>query len=513
MSILLLMDDDGLPFPRSLFASGEQGIWLDPSDFSTLFQDAAGTIPVTAYGQPVGMVVDKSGNGNNLILTGATLHQDSDGSSLIAYDGSAHSRTNAAINLSATDEISIFMGFKGTYSGTTQFLAESNINAASSNGTFTVGRNLAAAGTLLAKSVQTSARGTSRVRAAADGGDSSVVAEILDISGASAGEVVNLRVNNTQASSFDGTTAGTGNFGNHTIYFGARNNGASLQFYGGLYQTIIVGRRVTTSEFYKAKEFTRGKTGYSPLSIMRNQTVDILLVAGQSNAEGRGSSASSPVVKPGYGGFFNGSSLTPLNDPVGGASSGSAWTSYANAWRTLTGRSLVVVEAAHSGSGLIAGVGAGDWSPSGAYRSAAVSAVNSARSYLGGISGVTVGDTYLAWLQGEQEGDAYNGTTITDAIYQASLEQLFAYLNANITGLGAILVSALGAPTDGVNGANWTLIRNAQAAAVANVAGSYIAFSGAVNFPAEGKMLDRLHYNQIGLTQIGAALATYADGL
>lgn len=45
--------------PRSLFSAGEQGIWLDPSDFSTLFQDAAGTTPVTAVGQPVGLALDK----------------------------------------------------------------------------------------------------------------------------------------------------------------------------------------------------------------------------------------------------------------------------------------------------------------------------------------------------------------------------------------------------------------------------------------------------------------------
>ena len=65
MSALLLLFDDGPPFPRSLFASGEQGIWLDPSDFSTLFQDAAGTTPVTALGQPVGKILDKSGRGNH----------------------------------------------------------------------------------------------------------------------------------------------------------------------------------------------------------------------------------------------------------------------------------------------------------------------------------------------------------------------------------------------------------------------------------------------------------------
>ena len=46
--------------PLSLFANGEQGAWYDPSDLSTLFQDAAGTTPVTAVEQPVGLMLDKS---------------------------------------------------------------------------------------------------------------------------------------------------------------------------------------------------------------------------------------------------------------------------------------------------------------------------------------------------------------------------------------------------------------------------------------------------------------------
>ena len=43
--------------PASLFASGEQGVWYDPSDMSTMFQDSAGTTPVTAAGQPVGLIL------------------------------------------------------------------------------------------------------------------------------------------------------------------------------------------------------------------------------------------------------------------------------------------------------------------------------------------------------------------------------------------------------------------------------------------------------------------------
>jgi hypothetical protein len=49
------------PFsPASLFATGEQGAWYDPSDLTTLFQDSAGTTPVTTAGQPVGLMLDKS---------------------------------------------------------------------------------------------------------------------------------------------------------------------------------------------------------------------------------------------------------------------------------------------------------------------------------------------------------------------------------------------------------------------------------------------------------------------
>lgn len=45
--------------PLKLFASGEQGAWYDPSDLSSLYQDSAGTLPVTALGQPVGLMLDK----------------------------------------------------------------------------------------------------------------------------------------------------------------------------------------------------------------------------------------------------------------------------------------------------------------------------------------------------------------------------------------------------------------------------------------------------------------------
>jgi len=46
--------------PASLFTSGVQGAWYDPSDYTSLFQDSAGTTAVTAVEQPVGLMLDKS---------------------------------------------------------------------------------------------------------------------------------------------------------------------------------------------------------------------------------------------------------------------------------------------------------------------------------------------------------------------------------------------------------------------------------------------------------------------
>lgn len=58
---------------KKLFASNEVGFAYDPNDLSTMFQDAAGTVPVTAVGQLVGLVLDKSKG----LTLGAELFNDS----------------------------------------------------------------------------------------------------------------------------------------------------------------------------------------------------------------------------------------------------------------------------------------------------------------------------------------------------------------------------------------------------------------------------------------------------
>jgi len=57
----------------SLFGNGEQGAFYIPMPVvlgtQALFQDSAGTVPVTADGDPVGRMLDQSENGNHAIQT------------------------------------------------------------------------------------------------------------------------------------------------------------------------------------------------------------------------------------------------------------------------------------------------------------------------------------------------------------------------------------------------------------------------------------------------------------
>lgn len=99
--------------PIDLFQNNEQGAWYDPSDLSTMFQDSAGTTPVTADGQTVGKILDKSGRGNHatapsdaarpLYKTDGTYHW-------LQFDGVDDSLTIGAPGVPILGDLSIFYG-------------------------------------------------------------------------------------------------------------------------------------------------------------------------------------------------------------------------------------------------------------------------------------------------------------------------------------------------------------------------------------------------------------------
>lgn len=73
-------------------ASSGKVAWYDPADKTTLFQDAAGTVPVTADGDPVGLMLDKSGYAINAMQSdnGARPVYKTDGQKhWIAFNGTS----------------------------------------------------------------------------------------------------------------------------------------------------------------------------------------------------------------------------------------------------------------------------------------------------------------------------------------------------------------------------------------------------------------------------------------
>jgi hypothetical protein len=98
---------------KSLFANNEQGFFYDPNDLSTMYQDAAGTVPVTGVGQAVGLIRDKSGRNNHAFQTTSAsrpiLRQNAvTGANYLEFDGTDDSLVTNSIDFSTTDEVSLF---------------------------------------------------------------------------------------------------------------------------------------------------------------------------------------------------------------------------------------------------------------------------------------------------------------------------------------------------------------------------------------------------------------------
>lgn len=246
--------------PASLFAAGEQGVWYDPSDFSTMFQDTAGTTPVTATGQSVARINDKSGRGNHATQSNSsfqpTLQIDGNGKYYLLFDGSNDYLSTSSINLTGTNKAGIFAGItKNSDSTSSGIVTEFTTNVNTNSGSFNL-RAPANAGT--GKTVATFSCGTTL-----QGAESSdiyaspiqlVCTSSFDISAPS----ITLRVNGSQVAQ-NTSSQGTGNYSNSALYVGARG-GSSVFFNGRIYGLIIRGAASTASQIAMTETYMNSKT-------------------------------------------------------------------------------------------------------------------------------------------------------------------------------------------------------------------------------------------------------------
>lgn len=102
--------------PASLFTLGQMGAIFDPYDLSSLYQDTAGTIPVAVHGDPVGLMLDKSGNGFHLSQATAAnrpLYQTDGVLRWLLFDGVNDFLSRNAAFMYNAGQISAFLGVSG----------------------------------------------------------------------------------------------------------------------------------------------------------------------------------------------------------------------------------------------------------------------------------------------------------------------------------------------------------------------------------------------------------------
>jgi hypothetical protein len=241
--------------PRSLFAAGEQGIWLDPSDFSTMFQDAAGTTPVTAVGQHVGLIRDKSGRGNHASQSSAAsrplLQQDSNGLYYLSFDGTDDGMATPSIDFTGTDKMTVWAGVRKLSDAAIGMVVELSASAGANNGVFYLSASASAGANyqLVSKGTVLAAATPSGIAAP----KTNVLTGICDISG----DLCRVRVNGAATSAT--TDQGTGNYGNYPLYIG-RRAGTSLPFNGRIYQLIIRGAASNAGQIAATEAYVNAKT-------------------------------------------------------------------------------------------------------------------------------------------------------------------------------------------------------------------------------------------------------------
>jgi len=236
----------------------------------------------------------------------------------------------------------------------------------------------------------------------------------------------------------------------------------------------------------------------------------LFLIAGQSNAIGHGDSVLSPKLTKGtaleY--RYGTNKLYPLADPVGASelgfeksNTGSAWPAFSTALFKLTGKQIVIIPAAKGGSSCDKKAeldNYGTWDTTGILFNNAVrkakAAVTKTRQLLTGI----------IWLQGERDANAINSELLTMNEYRAALKNLINRFRKSFGDVPFYIIET-GYYKDHPTG-GFEQVQAVQQQMAAELPDVYLIYK-TKQFLAEGKLKDGLHYNQIGLNEIGAKSA------
>ena len=247
-------------YPTSLFSSGEKGLFYDFSDMASLFQDVAGTTPITASGQLGARINDKSGNGNYATQSNVALRSQflqAGGLSYMSLDGVDDEwATSAAMALGGADIVTVCAGVR-KLNDAAGSICESAPNISSSPGSIILFSGTGGLGTGYTSTARGAAAYSSIQGAfsSASGDDTSVLYSTHSISG----DLSTLRKNGIDGAS-GVADKGSGGFSDLVLYIGGRGSGG-IQFYGYIYSLLIIARSLTTTERSQLEAWTAVKSG------------------------------------------------------------------------------------------------------------------------------------------------------------------------------------------------------------------------------------------------------------
>lgn len=247
---------------QKLFANGEQGFFYDPNDLSTMYQDAAGTVPVTAEGQPVGLVLDKSGRNNHAYQTTSAsrpiLRKNVlTGANYLEFDGSDDFLQTNNIDFTGTDKVSLFAGIRKLSDAVQGVLCELSTSVIHSNnsGAFAV----SAPGTATLTTFRPYSKGTvlvnSNAATTAPAPNSFVGTAKMSISIPK----LDVRIDGVDRV-FTNEDQGTGTYGNHPLYIG-RRGGTVNPFNGHIYGLIGISKLTSDIETLIIEKELAKRTG------------------------------------------------------------------------------------------------------------------------------------------------------------------------------------------------------------------------------------------------------------
>jgi hypothetical protein len=225
-----------------------------------MFQDSAGTTPVTAVGQPVGRILDKSGNNNH--ATQATtasrpvLQQDGDGKYYLGFDGVDDLlKTPAFLTNGGSHAVTVSAGLLRSSTGNGVVIQSSNdelcnngwgVQAGLYDGNQWGARLGVGADLFVAvANIVTTAKQTISIQ--------------FDTDGATYNDDLIYKINNIRQTLAGSLNNPSGALPEYQLYIGSFDSLFSAAM--RMYASVILFRKMTTQEAIDTEAWVNGKTG------------------------------------------------------------------------------------------------------------------------------------------------------------------------------------------------------------------------------------------------------------